>query len=106
MAIGSTTSITGPVKVELPNRLVLEAINEFNKLRAYPLDKKEIVEWASTLERVVIDLDPLMLCWLVDEMLAGRHEYDKHGGIQNLTLGLMKIEKTKTGYKFKTDFPG
>jgi len=70
------------------------------------MDKEGCLEFARTIERVVPDLDPLMLCWLVDEMLIGRYEYDKNAGVQQITIGLMKIEKTKTGYQFKTDFPG
>lgn len=85
---------------------MVEAVDQFNKLRPYPLDKKEILQWALTIENVIQDLDPLALCWLVDEMLAGRYEYDRNAGIQNLTLGVLRVERVGTGYQIKTDFPG
>jgi hypothetical protein len=84
----------------------VEAVSYFNMLRAYPLTGTEIVQWAATIERVVLDLDPLALCWLVDEMLAGRYEFDKTVGIQQLITGLGRVEKIQTGYRLKTDFPG
>lgn len=92
--------------VRLPNRLTVEALEQFNKLRAFPLTPQEIVAWALTVEDVVPGVDPMAVCWLVDEMLAGRYEYDKNAGIQNLTLGLMKIERVGNNFQFKTDFPG
>lgn len=92
--------------VDLPDKLITEAITEFCKLKPYPATPAEIVEMARTVERVVDGLDALALCWLVDEMLAGRYEYDRYAGIQQLTSALQRIEKTKTGYQFKTDFPG
>jgi hypothetical protein len=84
----------------------MEAVDQLNKLRAYPMEPAEIVQWALTIEAVVPGIDPLALCWLVDEMLAGRHEYDRNAGIQNLTAGVRKVEKVGSGYQFKTDFPG
>lgn len=72
------------------------------------MDRKEVFDWARTLERSAADLDPMALCWLVDEMLAGRYGYDKYAGIQQLTLGLRMVEKTGNGYRFKVEenFPG
>jgi hypothetical protein len=90
----------------LPDRLVLEAVDHFNRLRSYPLTREEIMKWAMTLEQVVPNLDPLALCWLVDEMLAGRYDYDRFSGIQQLTIGLQKVEKINQTYQLKTDFPG
>jgi hypothetical protein len=92
--------------LKLPDKLVVEAVGHFNMLRAYPMGRDEVIAWAQTLERVVPDLDPLAVCWLVDEMLAGRYEYDKNAGIQNLTQGLMKVERVGDNFQFKTDFPG
>jgi hypothetical protein len=82
-------------------------VAEFNKLKAVPMAPNEITDWARTIERVVPGLDPLMLCWLVDEMLAGRYKYDRNAGIQNLTIPLLsEVERFGKTYRFKTDFPG
>jgi hypothetical protein len=98
--------LTSSTIEHLPNKLVVEAIAEFNKLRAYPLDRMEIFAWAHTIECSLPKLDPMALCWLVDEMLAGRYEYDRFSGIQQLTIGVQKVEKINQTYQFKTDFPG
>ena len=77
-------------------------------LKAVPLAPPEILEWAKTIERLLPGLDALMLCWLVEQMMTGKHPYDKNAGIQNLIHPIAngRIERTKTGYEFKTDFPG
>jgi hypothetical protein len=85
----------------------VEAVNQFNQLRAYALSGVEIVQWAATIERLVPDLDPVALCWLIDQMLQGEYAYDRHAGVQQLIMGLRNVERTEVGnYKFKIEFPG
>ncbi len=91
---------------KLPNRFIVEAIHHFSLMRAYKMDKIEVMAWANTLERLLPDIDPLALCWLVEEMMCCRYPYDKNAGIQQLVAGLGNIEKVGNSYQFKTDFPG
>lgn len=91
---------------QLPDKLVVEAVTQFSQLRSYALTANEILQWSVTIERVVKEIDPVSLCWLVDEMLAGRYEYDRFAGIQQLIVGLSKVERVENNYRFKTDFPG
>ena len=84
----------------------MEALDAFNQLRAFPMGIPEMMQWGQTIEALCPDLDPLALCWLVDEMLTGRCPYDKNIGIGNILNNLERVEKTGSTFEFKQDFPG
>jgi hypothetical protein len=85
------------------DKLTIEALKYFSLARPIPFTLDEIGQWAATIERVVPDYDSLALCWLVDEIMAGRYEYKP--GIQHVTIALQRIEKHEQGYRWKKIFP-
>lgn len=103
---GSVIITGSQVPGNLPDRLIVEAINAFNQLRAFPLSQKEIFQWAQTIEAVEPPIDPLALCWLVDEMLVGRVQYDRGAGIQNLIQGVANVERVGNTFQMRENFPG
>lgn len=85
-------------------RQVCNAIHEYNQLRAIPLAPIEILEWKDTLLRLYPAIDVEALNFAILQMKADNIEYDQFFGIQNITKALKRVEKTKNGYKVKSNF--
>lgn len=79
---------------------LMRIVTQVNQLRPYALTAIEVAEWSKTLLSFP-GLDFGGLQFLIDEMKFGRVEYDKGLGIQNLTVGLTRVEKTESGYRMK-----
>ena len=96
--IQQTDLATSPIFERL-----MKVVYHVNQLRAYPMSPIEIAEWSRTLLFGFPNLDIGALEFLIEEMKFGRFEWDKTIGIQNLTLGLPRVEKTQEGYRIKSN---
>lgn len=78
-----------------------DILNTFNQLREYPLNAIQILEWKDSLLRILPDLEPDKLEFVIDRMIDGQITYKPEFGIKNLFIGLALIEKINEVYKIK-----
>jgi hypothetical protein len=97
--IRQSTDVKQIVQLGSEEKRICAILNTYNQLRPYKLDAVEVLEWKDSIIKLVKDLDIDALEFLVDKMIAGEMDYDRDKGIQNIFLGLKKVEKTETGYK-------
>ncbi len=76
---------------------ICAALSEMNKLRDFPLDDLEILEWKDTIVKLAPDTTPEMLEFVIDRMITGDIAYEKQNGIRNIFLGLKEIEVKEDG---------
>lgn len=93
-------------------KLICDSLNTFNQLRDFPLNAIQILEWKDSLLRIMPDLEPDKLEFVIDRMIDGQLTYKPEYGIKNLFIGLGMIElvnkvyKIKEGEKVKTNWNG
>jgi hypothetical protein len=83
----------------LPDGRVIKAVYQFNQLRAFSLTDIEIVEWAASIARLLPELNPSALEFMVDKMKIGEIQFDKTLGIQNIFNGLKQVTFENGEYK-------
>jgi len=76
---------------------IAKIIVNVNQLVAFPISADELKTWARDISRLLPDLEPDRLQYLMDCFRTDAIPYDKNKGIQNIFNGLRKIEKKEGG---------
>ena len=76
---------------------VCKALIVFNQLRAFKLERVEVLQWKDTILRVHpdVDLDELRLA--IDGLVSGQIPYDQAIGIKNIFIALRRITRDDDG---------
>lgn len=76
---------------------ICAALVVFNQMRAFKLDRVEVLQWKDTILRVKpdVDLDELRLA--IDGLVSGEIPYDQAIGIKNIFIALRRITRDDDG---------
>lgn len=87
----------GEVSIPRHEYEVCRALITFNQMRAFKLDKVEVLQWKDTILRVKpdVDLDELRLA--IDGLVSGEIPYDQAIGIKNIFIALRRITRGDDG---------
>lgn len=86
----------------------LVALANVNYLVGFPIDEKEIIQWALDVERLAPDTTPDKLSFLMDCFKMDLLQWDRSRGIQNVFNGLKMIAWNEDSgiWEIKKQWPG
>jgi hypothetical protein len=84
----------------------VEIVRRFNQLRHFPLTEGEVFQWVASFNRVMPNLDPEALAFVIDAMISGDYEYDGRAGIQYVVAAIKDVVRTERGFAFRKQWPG
>src|SRR5688572_12034733 len=76
---------------------VCAALVVFNQLRAFKLDRVEVLQWKDTILRVKPDVKVDELRLAIDGLVSGEIPYDQSIGIKNIFIALRRITRDDDG---------
>jgi len=92
-----------PARMKLTDREkeVCDALATYNQLRAFKLDAIDILEWKDTILKLMPNVKPPAIQFVIEQMVAGNIEHKKDEGIQNIVRGLKIVVKRSGQWQIK-----
>ena len=77
---------------------MLKTCGEINKLVAFELDLKQLIDWSLDIKRLMPDVEPEHVQFILDCYKLEKLVWDERKGIQNIFSALKLVAKNERGY--------
>lgn len=76
---------------------MVKVVMNVNDCLPFKMDAPELVHWAQEIDRLIPDVDPEAIRFLIDCFKTEDLIWDRNKGIQNMFLGLKRIRRDEDG---------
>lgn len=87
----------GQIEINDHEYAVCKTLVVFNQMRAFKLDRVEVLGWKDSLLRAFPDLELDRLKMAIDGMISGAIPYDQNLGIRNIVIAYKRIARDMEG---------
>lgn len=94
---GLPAKVSGEISLPRREWEICSALVVFNQLRAFKLDKTEVLMWKDTVLRIIPDVELDVLKLAIDGLISGEIPYDEKIGIKNLFIAIKRIARDDDG---------
>ena len=86
-------------------KTIMKNVLHVNQLLAYTLTAENIAEWSISIWKIMPDVDPELIAFVLDAYKTDKLEWDKNKGIQNIFNGFTNTRWNEEEKKYEIYTP-